>query len=597
MTAGLPRPSLSAMLAGVNGSAYRDFPIDFAIDPASIPRHSFIDIRDGKFDPAAIAGKDVLIGATAIEMGDRYAVPNYGVIPGVVIQALAAETLRDGVPREGSWLLPWLFALNCAWLILHLRGRNALFAAVVAAPLVLFGVSVGATMLFRATFAITPGLAAVLRVSGSAYTMRFAAAARHRRSHDPATGLPNRVALRASPRPAAGSGVVAARFADYDKLASGLGDQATADLIRRVHDRIALVAEGGTVYRTEDRVLAWRCAEADDVEDRLATLRTLMLNPIEVAGRRVDVTLALGFAVEQANEPTERTLARAMLAADHALVHGESWHVHDAGEDEAIDRELSLLGELDEAIHKGEIEVVYQPKLCLKTRRVASVEALVRWNHPVRGRLGPDVFIPLAERNDRIGGLTLHVLEQTIRELRSWRALGHEITGAVNLSAKLLNAHAFLGELRRMVNHGDVPPHMLAFEVTESAAMTNAAEAAAALQSFQDMGIAISMDDYGTGQSTLSYLKQLPLDELKIDRSFVQFAHQNRSDAVLVQSTINLAHELGLKVVAEGVEDQECMDFLCSIGCDMIQGYLISKPVSSADLAALLERRDFAAAA
>jgi EAL domain-containing protein (putative c-di-GMP-specific phosphodiesterase class I) len=279
-----------------------------------------------------------------------------------------------------------------------------------------------------------------------------------------------------------------------------------------------------------------------------------------------------------------------MLAADKALMAGELWQAHDEQAGEAADRELSLLGELDEAIDQGEIEVAYQPKLCLKTFRIVSVEALVRWNHPTRGFLPPDMFIPLAERNDRISGLTLHVLKQTIEDLAAWRAQGHPISGAVNLSAKLLTSPSFIADLQNLVAHSQVPATMLTFEVTESAAMSNTAEAAQALRAFQELGIGISMDDYGTGQSTLSYIKQLPLNELKIDRSFVQFAHQNRSDGVLVQSTVNLAHELGLKVVAEGVEDEACLAYLASIGCDMAQGYLVSHPLPAAGLAELLAR-------
>jgi EAL domain-containing protein (putative c-di-GMP-specific phosphodiesterase class I) len=146
-----------------------------------------------------------------------------------------------------------------------------------------------------------------------------------------------------------------------------------------------------------------------------------------------------------------------------------------------------------------------------------------------------------------------------------------------------------------MVERSAVDPAWLTFEVTESAAMSDPEGAAGALHSFREMGIAISMDDYGTGQSTLSYLKQLPLNELKIDRSFVQFAHQNRGDGVLVRSTVDLAHELGLKVVAEGVEDAECLAFLRGIGCDMVQGYFVSRPIGAADLETLLAGRSLAA--
>lgn len=591
ITDGLPRPSLSAMIAGVaGGAADSNFPVDYAIDPATIPRHSFIDIRDGNFDPAALAGKRVLIGATAIEMGDRYAVPNYGVIPGVVIQAIAAETLRAGVPREGGWVLPLLFALLCGWGLLHLQRSEALLAATIVAPLALFALSVAARAFLVSRFPIAPGLVALTSLSAAAYLMRMVRAARKHRLEDPATGLPNRHAMRGAVRARAGRGVVAARFAEYDKLASALGDRATIDLVHRVSERIAMVTGGETVFRVEHRVLAWQCEDAEHLEVALATLRALMLSPVEAAGRRVDVALVYGFSPARAGEDADGTIARALLAADQALALGQNWQVHDEETDDTLDRELSLLGELDEAIARHEIDVHYQPKLCLATNRIASVEALVRWNHPTRGSLRPDLFVPLAERNGRIAGLTLYVLERTIRNLCTWEEQGHAVAAAVNLSAKLLICASFIADLRRLIETSGIAPHVLTFEVTESAAMINANEAAAALESFQAMGIAISIDDYGTGQSTLSYLKQLPLNELKIDRSFVQFAHQNRSDGVLVQSTINLAHELGLTVVAEGVEDAECLAFLRAAGCDLIQGYLISKAVPADTLSLLLEQ-------
>jgi EAL domain-containing protein (putative c-di-GMP-specific phosphodiesterase class I)/GGDEF domain-containing protein len=591
MTDGLPRPSLSAMIAGVNGAAGQDFPLDYSIDPDSIPRHSFIEIRDGNFDRAAIAGKHILIGATAVEMGDRYAVPTRGVIPGVVIQALAAETLANGLPREAGWQLPLLLALGLGLAILYSRTRAQLAVVAIAAPIILFASAIMAEATAHWHFPIVPGLVALAFVTIAATAMRLLDAARRRRAHDAATGLPNRIALRDAMRTYSGAGVIAARIAEFDKLAAGLGETAAVDLVRRLRDRIALVAEGSTVYRIEDRVLAWRCYDENQLETRLGMLRTKMLDPVEVGGRRVDVTLAFGFAPQLPTGRSDHVVAQATLAADRALVNGAGWHFHDAGEDEVVDRELSLLGELDEAVGKGEIQVVYQPKLDLRTNRIVSVEALVRWHHATRGFLSPDLFIPLAERNDRIAGLTLYVLRQTISDLLAWRSFGHQVTGAVNISAKLLSSAGFIADLRELVAASGVAPEVLTFEVTESAAMNDPAEAVAALESFKQLGIAISMDDYGTGQSTLSYLKRLPLDELKIDRSFVQFAHENRGDGVLVRSTVNLAHELGLKVVAEGVEDQACLDFLRTIGCDMVQGYLISRPVPGAELPALLHRR------
>lgn len=588
VTAGVPRPSLSAMVAGVAGSAAADFPINFAIDPASIPRHSFVDIRDGRFDPAQLRGKAVVIGATAVELGDRYAVPNHGVIPGVVIQALAAETLLGGIPRESGWPLPLLLALVMSLAILRAQSRASLCAALIGVPLLLIGAGLVMEALFRWVFPLAPALIAIAVSGTMAVLMRALTAARRRLLHDSETGLPNRHALLAAMESRPGAGVLAAHIVDFEKLTAGLGSVAAAELVRRVRDRITLVSEGATVYRIEDRVLAWRCYDKGDLEQRIATLRTVMLNSIEAGKRRVDVGIAIGFAEDAGTERADRVIAHAGLAAARALATGASWLSHHADDNEAIDRELSLLGELDDAIPRGEIQIAYQPKLNLAQGRITSVEALVRWQHPTRGFLRPDLFIPLAERNDRIAGLTLHVLEQTIADLRRWRVLGREVTGSVNISAKLLNAADFIAALRALVEHSEADPGWLIFEVTESAAMDDPEAAAAALRSFRAMGIAISMDDYGTGRSSLSYLKQLPLNELKIDRSFVQFAHQNRGDGVLVRSTVDLAHELGLNVVAEGVEDAACLAFLKSIGCDMVQGYFVSRPLPAEALTKLL---------
>jgi EAL domain-containing protein (putative c-di-GMP-specific phosphodiesterase class I)/CHASE2 domain-containing sensor protein len=588
ITDGVPRPSLSALIAGRGGQAGADFPINFGISPSSIPRHSFIDVLNGRFERAQLAGKHVLIGATAVEMGDRYVVPIHGILPGVVVQAIATETLMVGNPREAGWPLALVPAAMLAWCLLRARSRVALGLLIVVAPATLVALALAAKVSLHWYAELVPAFAVVGAASAAAIGARLAAAARRRLFHDQATHLPNRLALEASLRQAGEVRLVAARIVGFDALAAGLGSNGAAELVRRICDRIALVAGVNAVHRTQNRVLCWASSVDRDLEQDLARLRTLMLSPIEVAGRRVDVSLALGVA-KGAGGHAGQIIADAALAAERAKATGAAWYVHDASDSERVQHELSLLGELDEAIGTDQLEVAYQPKLDLAAGRIVSVEALVRWRHPVRGALPPDQFIPLAERNDRIAGLTLHVLRRTLADLAAWGGAGYELSGAVNVSANLLGSAQFIAELRTLVAASGLPGGRLIFEVTESAAMDDPAAAAAALRSFRDLGIRISIDDYGTGQSTLSYLRQLPLDELKIDQSFVRDAHRNRDDAVLVRSTVDLAHDLGLRVVAEGVEEEACLAFLRSIGCDLAQGYLISRPVSAAAIAALVE--------
>jgi len=591
VTAGVPRPALSAILAQRGGAASAQFPIDYAIDPATIPRLSFIDVRDGHFDPAAVRGKRVLVGATAIEVGDRYVAPAHGVLPGVVIQALAAETLLQGLPVAGGWIPPLLVALLLAGMatLISYRQRWMLGGIIAAGPVLLFLNAVAAASSFGLIFDLVPALVAWVVATSAMLAMRVAEAVGRARAHDAQSGLPNRLALVAETRDGIAPLIVAtARIADYEKIVAAIGGDAVGDLIRRVRDRVSLLGAGSTVYRVEDRVLGW-CAtvDAEQLTWHYEQLRALMLAPVEVQGRKIDVSLVIGMASGQPRD-AGRIVANAILAAAQAQAAGAGWHVHAESEGEEAARDLSLLGELDQAVAEGGLRVLYQPKFDIAQGHICSVEALVRWIHPERGMISPDAFIPIAERNDRIAGLTLFVLGRTIADLRAWEAGGNMISGAVNISAKLLGSELFLAAARKLVGDSGLAPGRLVFEVTESAAMTDGEGAIAALQGFKAMGIAISMDDYGTGQSTLSYLKRLPLDELKIDRSFVQFAHRNRGDGVLVRSTIELAHELGLKVVAEGVEDEECLAFLREAHCDMAQGYLISRPVDAAAIAALL---------
>ena len=588
IVADVPRPSLSAIVAGAAGSAEQDFPIDFAIEPGTIPRHSFIDIRDGRFDPAAIRGHHVIVGATATELGDRYAVPRYGVIPGVVIQALASETLLRGTPREAGWRLPLLVALAGGALVLRVRTRALSASLWCGGPLLLLAV---ATMLDQAwhwSFGAAPALLAWLCLGAASATMRLLDDRRQRRQHDPQTGMPNRLALEAAlqvPRP---GGLVCARIIDLEKIAAGLGGPATGTLLQRIRDRIATVATAARIYRIGDHSLAWWCADEDALDQQVATLRTFLMAPFDVSGRRIDVTLGLGYAAGAGLAHGSQLIENATLAAAQGVADGSNWHAWEASDGQALDLELSLLGELDWAIAAGQIEVHYQPKLDLRSNRIVSVEALVRWQHPTRGFLRPDLFVPLAERNDRIAGLTLHVTARALADLQTWHAAGHRLTTAVNISAKLLRDDPFIARMQALIRDSGLDPQWLTLEVTESAAMHDPGSAAAVLGALRAMGVAISMDDYGTGHSTLSYLRQLPLSELKIDRSFVQFAHQRKADAALVRSTVDLAHELGLKVVAEGVEDQECLAFLAAIGCDLAQGYLIARPEPAAGIMTLL---------
>lgn len=570
ITAGTPRPSLSAYIAARAGKADADYPVDFSIDPETIPRLSFVAVEHGAFDPALVRGRNILIGATAIEMGDRYPAPLRGVLPGVTIQALGAETLLRGVPTRGTPLAT--FALAMLLCVPGVRARRRdVSACIFTAGLITLAIVVLAAQRWLAIhFPLGLGWLMLATAGGLFAARDIFRRFRKGRLHDEATGLPNQRAMASEGGGRSGVACVV-QLTNLEELSAVFDSGQVAQGIVRTAERLRLCSAYDSVYRVRSHQLALLMPTDEIVEDQLATLRTLLLQPVEIAGRKVDIAVALGVG-------EDGDMAAAALAAGEAAAAGVFWR-RAALNRERLENAVSLMGELDAAIDAGHIEVHYQPKLALATDRIASVEALVRWRHPVHGFVSPGAFIPLAEQTDRIEPLTLHVLAQVIADAAQWRACGHEVTAAVNISAKLLDAPAFIAAVDKLLDLAPIAPDALIFEVTESAAMSDPAIATATLGHFRRRGVAISMDDYGTGQSTLSYLRELPLSELKIDRSFVQYAHERESDAKLVCSTIDLAHALGLKVVAEGIEDAENLAFLRSVSCDYAQGYFIDRPM------------------
>jgi EAL domain-containing protein (putative c-di-GMP-specific phosphodiesterase class I) len=243
--------------------------------------------------------------------------------------------------------------------------------------------------------------------------------------------------------------------------------------------------------------------------------------------------------------------------------------------------EIELIPELRRGIERGELFLEYQPKMELSTGRIYGVEALVRWEHPERGRLGPDSFVPLAENTGLIAPLTSFVLETSIAQCAEWQRRGLPLTVSVNISVRSLLMANLSEQIAEILKRYDVDPGCIQLEITESTMMADPARAMRALTQLGDAGLGLAVDDFGTGYSSLTYLKDLPVDEIKIDRSFVTPMVDSREAAVIVRSTIEIARNLGLCVVAEGVEDQRTLDALMELGCDRVQGYYLSRPVSA----------------
>jgi len=246
------------------------------------------------------------------------------------------------------------------------------------------------------------------------------------------------------------------------------------------------------------------------------------------------------------------------------------------------------MGELRQAAGRGELFVHYQPKIDSRNGRITDAEALLRWAHPSQGLLQPDLFIPMAERTGLIKELSLWVLEAVIAQIAAWQIMGQGAGISVNLSARDLLDHDLPKKLGAMLRRHEVAPERLTLEITETMLIINPERSLRILHRFAEMGIGISIDDFGTGYSSLSYLRQMPAGEIKIDRSFVLDMLNNGNDAVIVQAAITLAHNLGLKVVAEGVESLEVAERLRELGCDLMQGFHFSKPLPPEDFFALI---------
>jgi EAL domain-containing protein (putative c-di-GMP-specific phosphodiesterase class I) len=261
-----------------------------------------------------------------------------------------------------------------------------------------------------------------------------------------------------------------------------------------------------------------------------------------------------------------------------------SYQMYSAKDDRLARSRLSLLGELRRAIDNGELVLHYQPKVALKSSEVVGVEALLRWQHPQRGLIPPDEFIPFAEHTGLIRPLTLYVIEAALRQTHEWRGQGLNLSVAVNLSARNVVDPDLPHDVSELLERWGADAHDLELEITESALTGEPLRAMEVLTALSQMDVALSLDDFGTGYSSLASISRLPVNEIKIDRSFVMNMASVESDAVIVRSTIDLGHNLGLRVVAEGVETAEVWQQLADLECDVAQGFYMGRPMPAEDI-------------
>lgn len=302
--------------------------------------------------------------------------------------------------------------------------------------------------------------------------------------------------------------------------------------------------------------------------------------PAEVDGNLIAVAGTLGLAIFPEHGDSAETLLRRADVALYVAKHIQSdFAVYDPAYDRHSVKQLALKADLRNAIEEDQLQLYYQPKLDLEKGCVTSVEALVRWQHPEQGVISPGQFIPLSEQRGLSGPLTEWVIRKALAQYKAWQAQGVDLKVAVNLSARVLYDLSLPAKIEKFLVKAQLSPAALALEITEEATTLDPERAVTILQRLDEMGISLSIDDFGTGHSSLSYLKRLPVDEIKIDRSFIMEMESSDNDAKIVHATIDLAHNLGLKVVAEGVESERVLTMLRTLNCDYVQGFQVSEPM------------------
>lgn len=417
--------------------------------------------------------------------------------------------------------------------------------------------------------------------------------------HDGESGLPNRVFFEEKIEPKIRAGtpftLAVVEIRELADLRAVLTHEHINDLIRGVAHRLHGVNIEYLARLSSDTFIFAQFDQDDD--DHCSTMViSSCADPLAVDDFMVDVRVCVGLTKFPEDGEDITTLIRhASSALDIARSSQQGYAWYDAERDSSQRDRLSMMSDLREALKNGEVHYAYQPKLDLKSGKITSVEALVRWISPSRGFVPPDDFIPLAERTGDVRYLTEWGLETAVRQLADWRRAGRELAIAINLSTNdLMNAN-LPHQIVALLKEHSVPASSLKLEVTESAVMHDMSRALDVLNMLSGMGLKLSIDDYGTGYSSLSYIKSLPVSEIKIDKSFVLKLAEDDEDKILVRSTIELAHNLGMEVTAEGVENELSVELLRSYGCNTLQGYHICRPVKADELETFLDEYQHAA--
>lgn len=561
-------PSLSGALANAEPitNSYR---VDFAIDYKTIPLVSYIDVLRGRVDPAMFSGRDVIVAPSSRATVDYHPVPYRDKILGAIHHAIGAETLKKGTPRDFSWYPAFLIA---AMVLLLQRGRQLPSRRLLggsAAFLVLVPIAFDAVNI---NFDVVPALIALsiawIRLH------RYAA-----QSYRGSTGL-QRIEMLHAIGKATEMDVVALKIRNFATISASLTAEEVEKLLVKAQTMLkATDSEAQFAFEKDTFVWLRSAAPTVELESHVRGLHALFRTSITIGAHAPDVASSIGIDINR--DASVRTrVENAMQCAEDAAHTNRIFMIGAA--ELAADRtwRLQILSELENAIKTGEVDVVFQPKVSLSTGAIVGAEALMRWNHPERGPIDPSLVIAAAEEHNRVDMITRFVLKRAMEQARRALAIDPSFKVAVNVSAIDLSDPMFLTDLEAIIAAYRFPVRNLVLEITETAPIENDKTVARTFAALKRLGVGMSVDDFGIGHASLHYLRQIPAEEVKIDRSFVVGMQTSLEDRALVRTAIDMIHSLGRTAVAEGVEDLAAVELLRQMGCDTAQGYYFYRPIT-----------------
>ncbi|MEP7221847.1 MAG: EAL domain-containing protein [Novosphingobium sp.] len=572
-------PTFAFDLAGETGRVGDSLVPDYSIDPLSLRQISAEQIFKGRVAPGLLAGRTLIIASARAPTGGYVGYFGHSRVNPVIVDIAGAVSARAG-PTFSLGRLPLLLLLlasvSLANRIRRKRVRWSVHATIVAG-IFLVPVSLQTVGLYSSP-------SSALITAGIYGGIRLWTKWRRRVQHTSASGLPNFAAFSDHAIPI-GHDIIVATIARYEEFLATLPSGLHGECARQVARRFSVVNPGAQIFHGEGGHFAWTepSAAPEQQIEHFEGLRALFSAPLLVGGQMFDTNVHFGVDRNSDLDASAR-LNTALASAGEALASGRTIEQFEAKRLADAPWELSLMARIDEGLKNGDIWLAYQPQWDYREMRISGAEALIRWNDPQRGAIRPDAFIMQAEKAGRIDALTWWVMEQAITAAEDISALGPDFQMSINLSAQLVDKRSLISSVSEIARRRGIDCRQFTIEITETASVYNRPAAVANLQQLRAMGFRLSIDDFGTGESSLLYLAELPSDELKVDQHFVAKILTHERERHIVASTIGLAHALGQTVVAEGIEDQATFELLRSLGCDTAQGYYIARPETLAQL-------------